>query len=38
MSSAREGLARSLQAKLTERAKCICADPNPVLTRYALRV
>lgn len=36
MSSAREGLARSLQAKLSQHAKRIGADPNLVLTRYAV--
>lgn len=36
MSSAREGLARSLQAKLSQHAKYIGADPNLVLTRYAV--
>lgn len=36
MSSARDGLARSLQAKLSQHAKRIGADPNLVLTRYAV--
>lgn len=36
MSSARDGLARSLQAKLSQHAKRIGADPNLVLTRYAI--
>lgn len=36
MSSAREGLARSLQVKLSQHAKRIGADPNLVLTRYAV--
>lgn len=36
MSSAREGLARSLQARLSQHAKLIGADPNLVLTRYAV--
>lgn len=36
MSSTREGLARSLQARLSQYAKRIGADPNLVLTRYAL--
>jgi len=36
MRSARDGLARSLQAKLSQQAKRIGADPNLVLTRYAV--
>lgn len=36
MSSARDGLARSLQAKLSQHAKRIGADPNLVLTRYTV--
>jgi len=36
MSSPRDGLARSLQAKLPQHAKRISADPNLVLTRYAV--
>ncbi len=36
MSSTRDGLARSLQAKLAQHAKRIGADPNLVLTRYAV--
>jgi hypothetical protein len=36
MSSTRDGLARSLQAKLSQHAKRIGADPNLVLTRYAV--
>lgn len=36
MSSARDGLAGSLQAKLSQHAKRIGADPNLVLTRYAV--
>jgi hypothetical protein len=36
MNSARDGFARSLQAKLSQHAKRIGADPNLVLTRYAL--
>lgn len=36
MSSTRDGLARSLQARLSQHAKRIGADPNLVLTRYAV--
>ncbi|MBM0104865.1 nucleotidyl transferase AbiEii/AbiGii toxin family protein [Steroidobacter sp. S1-65] len=36
MTSARDGLARSLQVKLAQHAKRISADPNLVLTRYAV--
>lgn len=36
MSSAREGLARSIQVRLAQHAKKIGADPNLVLTRYAV--
>lgn len=36
MISTRDGLARSLQAKLSRHAKRISADPNLVLTRYAV--
>jgi hypothetical protein len=36
MTSMRDGIARSLQAKLSQHAKRIGADPNLVLTRYAV--
>lgn len=36
MSNDRDGLARSVQAKLSRHAKEIAADPNLVLTRYAV--
>lgn len=35
MTSARDGLARSLQVRLARHAKAIGVDPNLVLTRYA---
>lgn len=36
MSSARDGLARSVQVRLARHAKAIGVDPNLVLTRYAV--
>ena len=36
MTSARDGLARSLQARLARHARSIGVDPNLVLTRYAV--
>ena len=36
MSSARDGLARSVQVRLARHAKTIGVDPNLVLTRYAV--
>lgn len=36
MTSARDGLARSLQVRLARHAKVIGVDPNLVLTRYAV--
>jgi len=36
MSSLRDGLARSVQARLAQHARGIGADPNLVLTRYAI--
>jgi hypothetical protein len=36
MNSARDGLARSVQARLARHAKTIGVDPNLVLTRYAV--
>ena len=36
MTSARDGLARSVQVRLARHAKAVGADPNLVLTRYAV--
>ncbi|MBI3899999.1 MAG: nucleotidyl transferase AbiEii/AbiGii toxin family protein [Gammaproteobacteria bacterium] len=36
MSSARDGLARSVQVRLARHAKTIGVDPNLILTRYAV--
>jgi len=36
MTGARDGLARSLQARLARHAKSLGVDPNLVLTRYAV--
>jgi len=36
MSGSRDGLARSVQARLARHARAIGVDPNLVLTRYAV--
>ena len=36
MSNLRDGLARSVQTRLAQHARGIGADPNLVLTRYAI--
>ena len=36
MTSPRDGLARSVQVRLTRHAKAVGLDPNMVLTRYAV--
>ena len=36
MNSPRDGLARSVQVRLVRHAKAVGADPNLVLTRFAM--